>query len=151
MQCHVLVPQQQQEQVVLLGGQRHHGAALPDSVGPGVHFHVLHPQLPLHAVEPEDVLHPEYQLLQLKGLHQIVVRPHVEPAGLVGDLPLCGDEDGRNAVLPQVGEQLVPVDLGQHDVQQRQGVPVLLDQIRPRLPVKSQLHLIPSLGQGRSP
>ena len=99
-------------------------------------------------MEPEDVLHPEHQLLQLEGFHQIVVRPHVEPAGLVGDLPLCGDEDGRNAVLPQVGEQLVPVDLGQHDVQQRQGVPVLLDQIRPRLPVKSQLHLIPSLSQG---
>ena len=117
-------------------------------MGAGIHLHILHPQLPFHAVEPEDVLHPEHQLLQLEGLHQIVVRPHVEPAGLVGDLPLRGDEDGRDAVLPQVGEQLVPVNFGQHDVQQRQGVPVLLNQVRPRLPIKGQLHLIPGLGQG---
>ncbi len=73
----------------------------------------------------EQALDPGQQLRRVERLDEVVVGARAQAADLLLDLPLGGEHDDRNvaggALLgPDLGRDLVAVELGQHDVEQDQ-------------------------------
>ena len=135
-QGHVLVLEEQHQQVVFLPGQGDGHPGLGDQHGLGVHRHVPQGIDGAALARPaEHRLHPGDQLHDLKGLHQIVVRPGPQALHPVLHAALGGDEDHRGAGGLDLPQQLIAVDAGQHDVQQHQVIAVLHDEIRSRVAV----------------
>ena len=76
---------------------------------------------------PQDRIDPGDELLHLKGLHHIVVRPHLQALDAVEHLALGRQhDDGHLAGLPDFGAHRPAVHHRQHDVQQDQVRNLLL-------------------------
>ena len=59
------------------------------------------------------------QLLEVKGLHHIVVRPHLQCQHLIKRLTLCRQHNHRlGGLLADLRQHLLPVHLRHHDIQQ---------------------------------
>ena len=80
-------------------------------------------------------LHPGQQLLNFKGLDQIIVRAPAQTLHPVPHRRLRRDENDRHPQRFQVVQQLQPVQPRQHDVQQRQIKLPILQQVRCCQPV----------------
>ena len=77
---------------------------------------------------PQDCIDPSDELLHLKGLHHIVVRPHLQALDAVEHLALGRQhDDGYLAGLPDLGANGPAVHHRQHDVQQDQVRHLLLE------------------------
>ena len=87
--------------------------------------------------------HPGFQLQDVEGLCEIVVRPALEADDLVRVLPLGGEHDDRHVgELPDAHACLEAVDLGHHHVQDDQVEAPLPGQLHRFLSVIGVLDLV---------
>ena len=113
------------EQLHLLGGRVHPLAIHQQLVGVHIDDQLVEGQLLptalVAAVPAEHRVDACHDLLHLEGLHDIVVRAHLQTGHLVFQLALGGHHDDRGLVrLPDLPAHAPAVQHGEHDVQQHQ-------------------------------
>ncbi len=84
----------------------------------------------------QHLFHAHQQFQDVKGLHQIVLRPQAQAGNPAHHVGLGADENDGNVLFLQVGQQFKAVQLRHHDVQQgqvkllalgsQQGLPAIL-------------------------
>ena len=91
---------------------------------------------------------PGHDLLHLKGLDDVVIRPHLQAADLILQFPLGGHHDnGRLIGLPDLPTDPPAVQHRQHNIQQHQVRPEVVEQGDPQAAVPGHLGLKPLLLQ----
>ena len=98
-------------------------------------------------VAPQDHLDPGQQLHDLKGLHDVILGPQLEPLHPVHHVRLGREEDDGDAQRADEGQKVISVELGQHDIQQHQIEGVALQQIGGLLAVIGAGHVVALSGQ----
>ena len=87
--------------------------------------------------------HPGFQLQNVEGLCNIVVRAALKADDFIGVLAAGGEHDnGHIGKLPDTHAGLEPVDLGHHQVQDNEVELALPGQLHRLLTVVAGLHLI---------
>ena len=96
---------------------------------------------------PQHAFHPGHQLGRGKRLDDVIIRAAVQPAHPLSHSVLRCDEDAGRARGPQVRQQIVPVQMGHHHIEQHQIIAVLFQQICRRAAVGHGLTAVASLRQ----
>ena len=146
-----LVKQQVFQYAVFLAGQR-------DDLAPYLcrPFYRIEGQLPaaqhrvvLHKAAPGQTAHPRLQLLQMKGLDQIVVGAAVQPFHLVADSAAGGENQhtGFPVLLPQRFQQIHAIPSRQVQIQQKQVVLLRQQPVQRGIAVIAGIHLVALLLQ----
>ena len=146
-----LVAQQVLQQGVLLGGQQQLFPGPLDGFAGRVHHQIIQFQngiahLALAAEQGPD---PGQQLVKGEGLHQIVVRPGVQPGHPVLDGILGREQQDVGVVspAPQPAQQRQPVHFGEHPVQDDAVIVRRLRIVQAVPAVKAAVHGVPLLRQ----
>ena len=142
------VAQKQKQQVIFLAGQVHFLLTAQHTAGRSVN------RILPHCVDggaapgaPQHTFHPGYKLSRGKRLDDVIIRAAVQPAH-----PLCHgvlgcDEDAGRARGPNVRQQIVPIQMGHHHIEQHQIIAVLFQQICRRAAVGHGLTAVARLRQ----
>ena len=93
-------------------------------------------------IAPEHALDPRDHLIDRKGLHDIIVRPHQQPLHLVVHRVFSRDEYRGDPLRRDVFHERIAIDLRQHDVQKDQIICPSFDLIRGRLAVRRPVAVI---------
>ena len=124
------VAQKQKQQVIFLAGQVHFLLTAQHTAGCSVH-RVLPHRVDSGAAPgaPQHTFHPGHKLGRGKRLDDVIIRAAVQPAHPLSHSVLRRDEDAGRARGPQVRQQIVPVQIGHHHIEQHQIIAVLFQQI----------------------
>ena len=111
------------QQLQLFGGRVHLLAVHQQLIAVQIDDQFVKHQLLLCVVgyltAAEHGIDPGHELLHLEGLDQIVVRAHLQSGDAVAHVALGGEHnDGRLALLADMGAYAPAVHHGQHDIQQ---------------------------------
>ena len=96
---------------------------------------------------PQHAFHPGHELGGGKRLNDVIIRAAVQPAHPLSHSVLRRDEDAGRARGPQVRQQIVPVQMGHHHIEQHEIIMVLFQQIRRRAAVGHGLAAVTRLRQ----
>ena len=147
----LLMAQQILQQGVLLGGQRQCLPGPVDGFARRVHDQIVQLQNGVAhlALAPEQGPNPGQKLVKRKGLHQIIVRPGVQPGHPVLDGVLGCEQQhvGMVPAAPQPAEQRQPVHLGQHPVQDNTVIVRRLRVVQAVPAVEAAVHRVALLRQ----
>ena len=136
------VAHEQFHQIELLGGEVHRDPVLPGGAPVGVQADVAHGEGAFGRLLQQGA-DPGFQLQDIEGLGDVVIRSALEAHDLVRVLPLGGEHDNWDVgELPDAHTGLEPVDLGHHQVQNNQIEIPLPGQLHGFLPIIAGLHLI---------
>jgi len=100
---------------------------------------------------PDEGAQTGEQLLQIKGLDDIIIRADVQAADAVLELVAGGQhEDGSFLGFAQTAQDLPAVHLGQHDIEHHAVVVIIFSVEQPRFAVGGAVHCVALLLQGLS-